>query len=123
MPRSKHTVLDKLVILDELTQSKTGLGPVDNRHGVDHKTLERWRNRYSRDGINGLKEAKKNKHYSKELKLKVVHAYLIGESTFDELANKFGLRGSQQVVDWVNKYNGNKLLTASPSRKRVPAID
>ncbi|WP_100215921.1 helix-turn-helix domain-containing protein [Loigolactobacillus coryniformis] len=123
MPRSKHTVLDKLVILDELTQSKTGLGPVDNRHGVDHKTLERWRNRYSRDGINGLKEAKKNKHYSKELKLKVVHAYLIGESTFDELANKFGLRGSQQVVDWVNKYNGNKLLTAPPSRKRVPAID
>ncbi|MDN5954210.1 MAG: transposase [Loigolactobacillus coryniformis] len=123
MPRSKHTVLDKLVILDELTQSKIGLGPVDNRHGVDHKTLERWRNRYSRDGINGLKEAKKNKHYSKELKLKVVHAYLIGESTFDELANKFGLRGSQQVVDWVNKYNGDKPLTASPSRKRVPAID
>ncbi|WP_459127370.1 transposase, partial [Latilactobacillus curvatus] len=75
------------------------LGPVANRHGINHKTLERWRDRYSRDGINGLKEAKKNKHYSKELKLKVVHAYLIGEGTFDELANKFGLRGSQQVVD------------------------
>lgn len=122
MPRSKHTVLEKLTILDELTQSKIGLGPVANRHGIDHKTLERWRDRYPRDGINGLKEAKKNKHYSKELKLKVVHAYLIGEGTFDELANKFGLRGSQQVVDWVNKYNGNKPLTASPSRKQVPTM-
>ncbi|OEH89201.1 hypothetical protein ATO00_02040 [Loigolactobacillus coryniformis subsp. coryniformis] len=87
---------------------------------MDHKTLERWRDRYSRDGINGLKEAKKNKHYSKELKLKVVHAYLIGEGTFDELANKFGLRGSQQVVDWVNKYNGDKPLTRRRPESRFP---
>ena len=60
MPRSKHTVLEKLTILDELTQSKIGLGPVANRHGIDRKTLERWRDRYSRDGINGLRSCLKS---------------------------------------------------------------
>lgn len=122
MPRSRHTVLEKLAILEELNQSKNGLRPVANRHGIDHKTLERWRNRYLRDGIDGLKEARCNKHYTQELKLTVVQAYLTGEGTYDELVNRYGLRNSAQAKDWVRKYNGDNTLTASPSRKQVPKM-
>jgi transposase-like protein len=122
MPRSRHTALEKLAILEELNQSKNGLRPVANRHGIDHKTLERWRDRYLREGIDGLKEARRNKHYTRELKLTVVQAYLTGEGTYDELANQYGLRHATQAKDWVRKYNGDNTLTASPSRKQVPKM-
>ncbi len=48
---------------------------------------------YFRDGIDGLKEAQKNNHYTKKLKLTVVYAYLNGEGTYTELALRYGLRG------------------------------
>ncbi|KRK16603.1 putative transposase (putative) [Loigolactobacillus coryniformis subsp. coryniformis KCTC 3167 = DSM 20001] len=78
--------------------------------------------RYQRDGIEGLEEAKKNIHYSKELKHTVVFAYLNGEGTLEEVADKYGLRNSTQAKVWVDKYNGDKPLTASPSRKQVPTM-
>jgi transposase-like protein len=120
MPRSKHTALEKLAILKELSQSETSLNSFAHHHGIDRRTLGRWQDRYIRDGIDGLKTASKNNHYSKELKLTVVHAYLAGEGTYEQLTNRFGLRNSAQAKNWVDKYNGGKTLTASPSRKKVP---
>lgn len=122
MPRSKHTALEKLAILKELSHSETSLNTFARHHGIDRKTLRRWRDRYTRDGIDGLRTTKKNNHYSKELKLTVVHAYLAGEGTYEQLANQFGLRNSAQAKNWFDKYNGDKPLTASPSRKKVPKM-
>ncbi|MGX7033460.1 helix-turn-helix domain-containing protein, partial [Pediococcus argentinicus] len=85
------------------------------------KTLIRWISLYKRDGIDGLKEAKKNAHYSKTLKLSVVHAYLAGEGTLEELTVKYGLRNSYQLNSWISQYNGNK-LTATPYRKQVSVM-
>ena len=47
-------------------------------------------------------------------------SYLNGEGTFEELANKYGLRNLIQAKVWVDMYNEDKTLTASPSRKQVP---
>lgn len=69
-----------------------------------------------------IEEAKKNLHYSKELKQTIVFAYLNGENTFEELADKYGLRNSTQAKVWVALYNEDKPLKASPSRKQVPTM-
>lgn len=91
-------------------------------HGIGKTTFRRWLIRYQRDGLEGLEEAKRNIHYSKELKQPVIFGYLNGEGTFDELADKYGLRSSTQAMVRVNKYNEDKTLTVSPSRKQVPTM-
>lgn len=122
MPRSKLTALEKLKLIEEFQRSGISNATFTRQHGIDEKALERWSIRYQRDGLKGLEEAKKNIHYSKELKLTVVSAYLNGEGTFVELADKYGLRNSTQAKVWVTKYNEDKPLTASPSRKQVPTM-
>ena len=122
MPRSKFTALEKLKLLDDFQKSGLPRATYARQHGIGKSTLARWSMRYRRDGLEGLEEPKKNNHYSKELKQTVVFAYLNGEGTFDELTDKYGLRNGQQAKEWVDQYNGDKSLTASPSRKQVPTV-
>lgn len=49
-------------------------------------------------------------------------AYLNGEGSIEELISKFSLRSRKQLIVWFNKYNGDKTLTASPFRKKVPVM-
>lgn len=122
MPRSKYTALEKLSILKEFKQSNLSYRSFARTYNLGENTVQRWLRRYNRDGLSGLEEARQNNHYSKEFKLTVVLAYLAGEGTFEELAIKFGLRSQKQLIDWVSKYNRDKTVTASPSRKQVPTM-
>ncbi|MBS0937994.1 transposase, partial [Lactiplantibacillus plantarum] len=62
------------------------------------------------------------KGYNPELKQQAVIAYLNKEGSLIDIQNRFGLRSTKQLRDWVKKfqYNGtNNSLTATPSRKQV----
>src|SRR5699024_6971217 len=111
-----------LKLLEDYQQTDLPRSTYARQHGIGQDTFKRWMMRYRRDGIEGLEEAKKNFHYSKELKQTIVFAYLNGEGTFNELADKYGLRNSAQAKVWVDMYNEDKTLTASPSRKQVPTM-
>lgn len=122
MPRSRYTAEEKLAFLEEFAQARIGARTFEHLHGWAHSTLSRWQMRYERDGLPGLGEARRNKHYSASLKLAAVLAYQDGEGTLSELANRFGLRSTKQLGDWISKYNGDKTLAASPFRKQVPTM-
>ena len=51
---------------------------------------------------------RKNKKYSKELKLEAVQAYLNGEGSYETLRKRFGLLSTKQLRNWVKWYNGHK---------------
>ena len=122
MPRSKFTALEKFKLLEEFKESGIPKTTFARQHGISKGAFTSWLMLYQRDGLEGLEEAKRNHHYTKEQKLEVVFAYLNGEGTLTELTNKYGLRNHAQVKNWVDKYNGDKPLTASPSRKQVPTM-
>lgn len=52
--------------------------------------------------------SRKNKRYSKELKLQAVQSYLNGEGSYEELRKRYGLLSSTQLKNWVKWYNGHK---------------
>lgn len=122
MPRSKYTALEKLAIIEKFKQSNSSYSAFSKTINIGRMALKHWIDMYERDGLSGLEEAPQNNHYSKEFKLKVVLAYLAGEGTPEELTIKFGLRARKQLTDWVSKYNRDKTVTASPSRKQVPTM-
>ncbi len=51
---------------------------------------------------------RRNKKYSKELKLEAVQAYLNGEGSYELLRKRFGLLSTKQLRNWVKWYNGHK---------------
>ena len=51
---------------------------------------------------------RRNKKYSKELKLEAVQAYLNGEGSYEVLRKRFGLLSDKQLRNWVKWYNGHK---------------
>lgn len=122
MPRSRYTAEEKLALLEEFRQSGLGATTFERQHSLGHCLLARWQKRYERDGLEGLSEARKNKHYTSSLKLAAVLAYQAGEGTLTELTMRFGLRSSAQLRRWISKYNEDKTLTASPFRKQVPPM-
>lgn len=120
MPRSKHTAQEKLDLITEYQQQdKQPQATFARMHQITKSTFDRWIKLYQRDGFEGLEEVRQNTHYSKSLKIAAVQAYLAGEGSLRSLTIKFGLRNSEQLRNWISKYNGDK-LTASPSRKQVP---
>lgn len=122
MSRSRFTAIEKLTLLSELEQSDSSINSFAKQHGLSRHTLERWRSLYNREGIVGLEEVRKNKHYSQSFKLTAVQAYLSGEGTIAEIANRFELRSQTQLGNWVNRYNRDKSLMALPSGKQVPTM-
>ena len=51
---------------------------------------------------------RRNRTYSKELKLTAVQAYLNGEGSYETLRKKYGIVNVMQLKRWVKWYNGHK---------------
>ena len=54
--------------------------------------------------------SRKNKRYSKELKLQAVQSYLKGEGSYEVLRKRYGILSSTQLNNWVKWYTGHKEL-------------
>lgn len=124
MPRSKYSAEEKLEFITTFQQEDLSIQRFISKYSVSvtRQIFGHWLDCYNRDGFDGLKESKKWKHYSVELKQQAVNDYLSGKGSFRSIANKYGLRSKRQVQVWVSKYNGIKKLTATPSRKQVPIM-
>ena len=59
----------------------------------------------------------KNTKYSKEMKLQAVKDYLNGEGSYETLKEKYKLRSSTQLKNWVMWYNGHKEFKELSSAK------
>ena len=59
----------------------------------------------------------KNNKYSKEMKLQAVKDYLNGEGSYETLKEKYKLRSSTQLKNWVMWYNGHKEFKELSSAK------
>ena len=51
---------------------------------------------------------RKNKKYSKELKLEAVQAYLRGEGSLRQACRQYEIRDKKQLRNWILWYNGHK---------------
>lgn len=51
---------------------------------------------------------RKNKKYSKELKLQAIQEYLTGNGSLREVCKKHGILDKSTLRDWIKVYNGHK---------------
>ena len=97
-PAEKVKIVERLLV-DEISVSEAA-----RLTGVDQASVRRWRNLYLADGPTALMAQRNNKVYSQELKLQAVHEYLDGKSSQVDIVQKYHLRSSRQLRDWINVY-------------------
>ena len=51
---------------------------------------------------------RRNKKYSKELRIQAVQAYLKGEGSQETICKRFGIISDRQLRNWIKWYNGHK---------------
>jgi len=88
-----------------------------NRYDItyNHKkgtcSIYDWLYIYRESGAEGFfYSAKKNKEYSKELKLQAVEDYLSGKGSLNDVSAKYKIKNTQTLRSWISLYNANKEL-------------
>lgn len=108
--KSRFSFEVKLKAVKQYLNGERNYPSIANALDVPDSTIRMWVKAYQVDGEDALKSHKRNKRYSKEFKLECAAAYLAGEGSYLDLANKFGLRSTCQLRQWVIKYNSHQEL-------------
>ena len=112
MSRGKYNALEKLAILEEVSNGEIGFLAAAKKYEISKTTLMRWQRRYKMYGYEGLERRTHLQRYSAELKLRAVKDYLEGGLSQYQIIDKYKVASTRQLFNWINKYNGHSSLKA-----------
>lgn len=95
----KLTYEDKVKIAKDY--KKLGSNLTSKKWQISRRYVVTLANKYKNNCLN---KHSKNNTYSLEFKLNLITAYVQGESSFESLANKFGVKSKSIIEYWYNIY-------------------
>ena len=104
--KQKITVEEKVKIVRDYLEKRISTCEAARKGGVDFNTVESWISIYENEGVSGFTYGK-DKVYSAELKETAVIEYLRGGSSQQEIAKKYGIRGTCSLRRWIKVYNAH----------------
>ncbi len=108
-----HTLDERLAAVRSLLKEKKPANVIAKEYKVDRMTLFNWLRKYQSDGIDGLKESKSWKRYSKELKLQAVDYYLSHKGSLMATCERFNISDTRVLRRWINRYTSGKDLKST----------
>lgn len=113
--RSSTSFETKLHVVQRCLKHKSNPNFEANQLGVSLHTVKEWIRKYKSDGLNGLKESKTWKSYSKELKLAAIKDVLSGQYSVEEATKKHRISSRSVLGKWISKYTNE--IELKPTRK------
>jgi len=113
MVRSKHTIEQKLLVLQMLKESEYTVKEICRINKLNITTLYLWQAKYQSEGLEGLKESTTWKPYTKELKEAAVQDYTCYGLTMNEVLVKYHISSSSVLRKWIKKYNSHSKIKDS----------
>lgn len=98
---------EKIEVLQAYESEEYSLSEICSFYNTHHKTVKTWQEKYKKYGMNGLKEPKKRKKYSKELKLSAIKDYESGKYSLKDVIDKYEISDTHVLRKWIKKYNGH----------------
>ncbi len=111
--RTKYTLDEKYEILKFY---KDGMGTVHDtitKFKISAYAFYDWGYNYERYGIDGLKESRTCKKYSKELKERAIKEYLSRKYSQKEIVEKYEITDKSVLDAWIKKYNSHREIKAT----------
>ena len=104
--KSKVDPAIKVKLVERYLRNEIGMSEAARLAGIaSRKSFGAWVRIYRNEGPYGLLDQKHNKSYSTELMLAAVNAYLNGEGSLREIAERFKIRSERQLRSWIKVYN------------------
>jgi transposase-like protein len=115
--RSIYSEEEKYNILMLHEEGFMSFREIKSMYNTNHETMRKWRYKYETYGIDGLKESRTWKRYSKDLKEQAVKAYLSGENSLEETVRKYEISDTHVLRNWIVKYNSHSELQGIKDRR------
>ena len=112
MGRSKFKADEKVAAVLEFLDGKNSQLAIAERLGIEGATFRQWIKNYQSMGSDAF-QGHVNQSYSKELKEQAAADYLSGRGSLLNLCEKYKIKSTRQLRDWIKKYNGHEELKAS----------
>ena len=112
---SRTSRFSKEIKLKAIKEYQNGIKlSVDLSHelGCNSSTIRDWIRNYDSMGESAFDKKPRNKAYSKELKTRVIKAYLNGEGSYKTLAAIYQIPSNRIIGAWVSKYNRHNEIKA-----------
>ena len=104
--KSKINPVLKVDLVERYLRDEIGVREASRIAGLTgNHTFADWVRIYRNEGPPGLLNQPHNKSYSKDLKFAAVTAYLNGEGSLDQIAERFAIRSGRQLRSWLRMYN------------------
>lgn len=104
----KVSVEEKIRITELCLKGRMSVSEAAQIVGVDWKSVSDWISRYCTEGPSALAPSLEWRRYSPELKLSAVREYLSGGGSLQAICEKYQIRSSHQLRDWIKVYNSGK---------------
>lgn len=111
--KSRFSTDEKLEFVLTCIEGKDSINNIAKQIGVNKSSLRNWIRNYQSLGIDGLNTTSKNTSYSEEVKNMAVRDYLSEEGSLRDICEKYGIRSTKQLQDWILKYNSHEELKSS----------
>ena len=110
--RPKYTTEEKYKILEAYENGYVTMQETLTKYSISAYAFYDWKYKYKKYGIDGLKQSRTWKKYSKELKELAVKDYISGGFSQSEVVKKYELTDRSVLRKWINRYNGHREIRA-----------
>jgi len=113
MRKSKIRREIKIEYIEKYNAGEISMNAISKKLGVGLTTIGVWIRNYKTFGASDFEKGSVNTKYSKETKLESVKDYLEGNGSLQDICDKYRIRSTWQLRDWIKLYNGHKELRST----------
>ena len=103
--KPKLSVETKVSVCKQYLDGKKGAIELSYEYDIDASTIYSWVNKYQSIGASAFNLKLHNTSYTKKFKQQVVEAYLNGEGSMEDVANRYDIPSHKTLYQWIKKYN------------------
>ena len=114
--KQKYSKEIKLLAIKQFQDGLKSMSELAIELRCSFKSIDQRIRNYKSIGASAFDNKPRNNTYSQSLKHEVIHAYLNGEGSYQDIASKYQIPSHQVVINWVKKYNRHNEIKAYDQR-------
>lgn len=111
--RAKISELEKIAAVEKHLRGECSISQLATHLHVAPMSVHQWIRTYLSLGPSGLQSTSNNTSYSEEFKRRAVEDYLAGGGSLMDICQKYGIKSTRQLRNWILKYNSHERLNTS----------
>lgn len=119
---AKYSLEFKIKLIEEYKKGKNSITNIAKTNNITYSIFHEWINLYDKKGIEGLKRSRNKTTYNQDFKIKVVKEYLTTNTSYSDLAIKYGISSFSLITRWKLDYEKSGIMGLQDKKKGRPTL-